>query len=277
MTEVVEEFWNRNAGIYVEDKLTREYLDVFLGPKRKLVGLKIVGGAASVKRCVVEDVDKRITNTFGVIDRDYDRETPCEWRDRIYVWPCHEVENYLLDWHILAQFDPHGRGWEFFRDLTHQVAEKYLYSVAYNQLIADVRRKVTTDFPRQVDLKTSSGKDGKIAYLSEALSSAGEIIKRFSESEWFRKFPKQSADILSEDKLRGHVSIIIETLKAELASPDAWRNSFPGKEMFRAVVNAMFNDASRKIELTRFIAQHQCSNIPADVEVLIKHVISTIS
>ena len=278
---MIGEFEGRRAGLYVEDEMTCEYIDSLIGPFRKLIGLKIVGGARSVLGCVEDDFRNGIQHTYGVIDRDYARDSSCGWNfahGRCYCLPCHEVENYSLDWKALEAFKEtdvrNAKTAEQWRDVAYKVASKYVYSVAYNQMLFDIRKNLLESYPCQKKMRTSPAGDGEFRFDSDALESQDAVVEALQLTDWFQDLGRRSREITSPDWVRNHVNDVVRQCQDELNSPsDDWVRTFPGKEMFRAIVNSMFSDRTRQVELAQHVGkwQRKTDMIPDDFKNLFSH------
>lgn len=278
---MIGEFEGRRAGLYVEDEMTYEYVDSLIGPFRKLIGMKIVGGARSVLGCVEDDFRNGIRHTYGVIDRDYARDSSCGWNfahGRCYCLPCHEIENYLLDWNALETFKDTDVGnvktADQWRGVAFAVASKYLYSVAYNQVLFNVRKRLLEAYPCQKKMRTSPAGGGGFKFDSDAIESKDAVVEAIQQTDWFQDLSRRLGEIASTDWMRNRVSEVVKQYQDEMnSSADIWVRTFPGKEMFRAIVSSMFADRTRQVELARHVGkwQRKAGAVPDDFKKLFAH------
>ena len=275
--------------VYVEDEITRRYLNAIIGDKGKLVSFIVVGGAKTVLgmledavRCNRKDV------TFGIVDRDYACSDSYGWSEKsgasYYKLPMHEIENYLLDFDAIAEFTPKGKptgkSAEHWRIIAHTVAKEYLYSIVYNQLISDVRRKIGCKFPKQIVLSSSPKRDYAIITNGETLHSTDDVVRRFEAEPWFGEIETGIAEFKQHDSLLSIINSHVANYTAILNSTDdAWKRDFPGKEMFEGITNAMSMTPDERCELARWIGERQKMRdaIPDDIQKILAKILSCIT
>lgn len=270
--------------VYVEDEITSRYLNAVIGDNGKMIGFLAVGGAKTVLGMLEEAAQgNRKDVTFGVIDRDYACGDNQGWHQRsgvcYYLLPNHEIENYLLDFEAISRFTPKGRSTgklaSHWRDIAHTVAEKYLYSIVYNQLIKNVQRELSRDFPQQITLSSSPNSGYTIIANGEILSSTDDVVMRFEAEHWFAEIGNGIVKFRQHDNLvRLAKSIEARYEQLLVANDDEWTREFPGKEMFGAVANAMSLTSEEKLELARWIgeSQERHNAIPADIQEFLKRI-----
>ena len=274
--------------VYVEDEITTRYLNAIIGDNGKMVGFSAVGGAKTVLGMLEEATRcNRKVITFGVIDRDYACDNKQGWHQRsgacCYQLPNHEIENYLLDFESISRFTPKGestgKSAAHWRDIAHTVAKKYLYSIVYNHLIANVQQECGRNFPRQIILSSSPNSDYTIIANGEILRSADDVVKRFEAERWFAEIGDSIAEFRQHDALV-KLARSLEARYAPLLESydDGWTREFPGKEMFGAVANAMSLTLNDKLELARWIGESQRKRnaIPTDIRELIKKILEAV-
>jgi len=266
--------------LYVEDEITRRYLGS-LHSNRKLLDFRVVGGADRVRGCLEDDARSGVSSSFGVVDRDFDRNAKTGWRktssgSQYFCLPAHEIENYLLDFDLVAQFKCPGidpqKDSEHWRTMAREVAEKYLYSIAYNQVLADVRREFLAGYPSQIKLSTGPDHDYTVRLTGELISTEKDLLGRLQENEWISSAISRTGGIFDARELIQRTSDVVAYYQSLLASnADAWIRSFPGKEMFQAITNSMSLSDEQWLDMARFIAglQLEKSRVPDDMKDLL--------
>lgn len=94
---------NRPVYLWVEDELTRTYLDAAWAPQGT-IGFLIAGNSENVRTVVANARKEGLTNVFGLQDRDFGEGGSARWTPGVEVLrlDSHEVENFLLDPTALA-------------------------------------------------------------------------------------------------------------------------------------------------------------------------------
>ena len=268
--------------VYVEDEITRRYLNAVIGHRGKLVRFTVVGGVKTVLG-MLEDAARcnRKNVTFGIIDRDYACGDKQGWFQQsgayYYKLPMHEIENYMLDFDAIAEFTPRGKptgkSASHWRTIAHTVAKEYLYSIVYNQLIFDVRRKIVRDFPKQIVLSSSPNRDYTIIANGETLRSTDDVVRRFESEHWLSEIGNRIAEFQHHDFLVKTANEYVAKYTTILNSPDDdWKREFPGKEMFAGIANAMSMTSDDRYELARWIgeSQNRHNTVPGDIQEVIE-------
>lgn len=270
--------------LYVEDEITRRYLNV-LQPNRRLVYVCVVGGRERVMGCLEDDFRSGVTNSLGVVDRDFDRQAKSGWCStsagmRFFCLPAHEIENYLLDFEIIGQFkspkvDPHKPA-SHWRTIARTIAEEYLYSVAYNQVLADLRREYLQNYPSHIKLSSGPGRDFSVTLPGEQIASEADLVRKLQNDTWLSTAIERSGQAFDLEKLEQQSADTIAYYQGLLnGEDDKWIRGFPGKEMYRAISNSMSLTDEQWLDLARFVAERQLaeSKIPEDTSELLRKMV----
>ena len=261
--------------LYVEDEITRRYLNA-LESNRKLVDVRVVGGCERVIGCLEDDFRSGVNNTFGIVDRDFDRQAKSGWCSTgagmpFFCLPAHEIENYLLDFDIIAKFrcpgiDPQKPA-SHWQSIARTIAEGYLYSIVYNQILADVRREYLADYPSHLKLSSSPARGYTASLAGEKIASEAELVNKLKTNDWLSTAANRSGRLFAPEALEQRVSEDIAYYRGLLGGAD-WVRAFPGKEMFRAITNSMSMSDVQWLDLARFVAeiQREQSKVPQDIE-----------
>ena len=262
--------------LYVEDEITRRYLNT-LEPNRKLVDICVVGGCERVFGCLEDDFRSGVKNSLGVVDRDFDRQAKLGWRNTdtgksFYCLPAHEIENYLLDFDIIAEFKCPGidpkKPASHWRAVARTVAEGYLYSIAYNQVLADVQREYLTNYPKHIQLSSGPGSNFTANLPGEQIQTEASLVAKLQNEGWLATAGAHAGKLFAPDVLKQKAEDAVAYYQNLLNGADAdWIRGFPGKEMYRAITNCMSMSDEQWLDLARFVAEQQRENgnVPKDM------------
>ena len=252
--------------LYVEDEITRRYLNVLV-PNRKLIDVCVVGGRERVIGCLEDDFRSGVKNSFGIVDRDYDRQAKSGWCNTgtgmfFFRLPAHEIENYLLDFEAIEQFkcpkvNPQKTA-SHWRTIARSIAEGYLYSIAYNQVLSDVRREYLMNYPVHIRLSSGPSSDYNVILPGERIATEEELVTKLRNNVWLSTAIERSGQSFAPEILERKGAEAMLYYQALLnGKDDDWIRGFPGKEMYRAIVNSMSLTEDQVLDLTRFVAERQ--------------------
>lgn len=270
--------------LYVEDEITRRYLNVLI-PSQKIVDVRVVGGCQRVLGCLENDFRIGMKHSRGLVDRDFDRNAKSGWQQTgngvpYYCLPAHEIENYLLDFGVIAQFaakyiitdadSPKDAG--HWRAIARSIAEGYLYSVAYNQVLADVQREYQKGYPHHIKLMTGPGRNLGVTLSGEQIKTESDLLDKLEKDTWISSAVARATTLLGHDSLKQKATEAIAHYQSPLDGTESdWVRGFPGKEMFRAIANSMSLTDEKWLDMAHFIAAEQKagSSIPQDIQDLL--------
>jgi hypothetical protein len=204
--------------LIVEDELTRQYLQrlKFQEP----IVIHVAGGAGGVRALVDAARADGLVHVYGVVDRDYGQENFSRWRTsediRCFILPVHEVENLLLDEIALENAPSNNSGRNAFQIREHLFlhAKSLTWTSALREVLTFLRHSLLHDFPTH-----------------KSFSTFDESLHYITRSSWFEALIKSTDRMKSEPE----ISSMLKNAQAKAASTllsDAWRHSFPGKELF---------------------------------------------
>lgn len=266
--------------VYVEDRVTQIYLSN-LQPNRSLVQFIIVGGRNRVLGCLEDDFRNNVELTLGVTDRDFDRNAKLGWcitdvGREYYCLPAHEIENYLLDFEAIESFRCPGvnpqKPASHWLEIAKKIASGYLYSVVYNQVLSDLQREYSKNYPRHLPLSCGPGADYGIMLNAVNIETETELVVKLLGETWFAHAAQRFESLFSSESLKERVSQAVEYYKSILDRKGYdWVYAFPGKEMYKAIANSMSLTDSYSEDLTKYIARTQMANntVPSDIQDLL--------
>lgn len=220
-TAIMELYRLARINIWVEDELTRQTLYALWDDAT--IQVMNAGSEEGVKH-MVNGTEAAVRGTvFGVVDRDFRQDNRQAWADsstRIFRLPAHEVENLLLDFDALARVS----GQVSSADIALE-AKKRARELLWWTACKGVLRSVVEDapgVPRDPPQPTAPG---------QGVDDEASAVAHLAAPEYWLGLGQHHAR-WPEKKLRSDVAQLAMTLEGGLQS-DAWRLSFPGKELLR--------------------------------------------
>lgn len=220
----VSSLYNGKINLWVEDSLTREYLDgVWQDTSIKYL---IAGGHEGIRSVVKDAEEAKYRNVFGLTDRDFRPSNHPDWSNptktfRTFVLPVHEIENYLLDAESLSgcQLNNIRRTQSEVEQLMVDRASLLCWWAACRKVIGELRSRFRTSFLN----------DPKCPQVTDLAQAHGHICK----SDWFRHLATHTAQSTEQDieKMLGEAH---REACGQIES-GAWKVDFPGKELFRDI------------------------------------------
>lgn len=266
--------------VYVEDKVTQIYLSN-LQPNRSLVQFIIVGGRNRVFGCLEDDFRNNVGLSLGVTDRDFDRNAKLGWcitdvGREYYCLPAHEIENYLLDFEAIESFRCPGvnpqKPASHWLEIAKKIANDYLYSVVYNQVLSDLQREHSRNYPKHLSLSCGPGADYGITLNGVKIETEKELVEKVRGETWFANAAQGFESLFGPKSLEERVIQAVGYYKSILGCNGCgWVYEFPGKEMYKAITNSMSLTDSYSEDLAKYIARKQKANntIPTDIQNLL--------
>ncbi|RLC12054.1 MAG: hypothetical protein DRI57_18160 [Deltaproteobacteria bacterium] len=251
---------DRPVVLWVEDMLTKEYLQRVWQPEDQLFQILIAGSTENVI-AVVHDLQKSgYGHVFGFTDRDFRESNRSRWNSptqdmRIYRPDHFEIENYLLDWKALAgcheNINRHSKARTMIEERATQYADGMLWWMACRQALSDIHKRLVEHFPTHP----------KVCDIKSIQNAENHII---TNHNWWNDFPANSADIQSLNYLRNNLQTAYNGNQGDLNN-GSWKVNFSGKEIFRSVRGFLFNESYASAEvmdtdLAKSVADWQINN-----------------
>jgi len=142
--------------LWVEDKLTREYLRTIWKSDNTIFDIRFAGGKSVVKATVhdLRNQDESPKNVFGFIDKDFAESNYDKWQNDgppsgIYIPKFHEIENYLLDWDALTNCDSNYclRKFNEIKDRASDKANSMCWWMSCTQVLSHYHYQLVGEFP----------------------------------------------------------------------------------------------------------------------------------
>lgn len=154
------------ARLWVEDVLTRKLLETCWtsDPVGKQVAVQPAGGRGGVEAMLRAVREEGRRNEFGLVDRDFGLEHSepfAQWRWR--STPCHEIENALLDFPVLATLC--ARPAEDVRLKARDIAERLIPWMALRRVVRKIKLGLppTPEDPKPAAVATEEAARGWLA------------------------------------------------------------------------------------------------------------------
>ena len=234
----------RPVVLWVEDRLTKEYLQRIWQPEDQLFQILIAGSAENVIAVVRDLQEKGYGHVFGFTDRDFRTSNRSQWNSPsqnmlIYRPERFEIENYLLDWEALAGCDENKSRFDRpqidIEQCATRYAEKMLCWMACRKVLSDFHHRLVDHFPTHP----------KVTQIN-SLPDAENYIQ--TARDWWNDFPVHSEYIQQPDTLTNNLRTAYDDNQGELSSGN-WKINFSGKEIFRSVRGFLFNKSYASAEV----------------------------
>ena len=250
--------------LWVEDRLTKEYLHKVWQDTEKLLDIRIGGGNESVRAVVHDQRKQGYANVFGFMDRDFRPSNIGRWSAsdsnlEVFVPDVHEIENYLLDWAALGGCDENhwGRSQAEIEGKARTYANTMICWMSCRTVIAKYRNDVCDGFPAHP----------KIADIPD--TAAAETF--IQTQPWYRTIGTKVTTLVAVGAL--HVEITTAHAACVTAfSSGNWKNEFSGKELFRHLRGFMLNRGGAApeeldVDLAKSVGEWQYNNsrVPQDM------------
>jgi hypothetical protein len=263
-----------NIILWVEDNLTKAYLNILWKLDKSLFNIR-VGGGKDVVRAVVHDLrnqypkvdDKIEIPVFGFIDIDFTKTNYDKWQDRdpeffVYIPDTHEIENYLLDWNAIASCNANykTRSINEIKDHASNYAKDLCWWIACKKVLANYHLRLVDKFPWDPSIP-------QIKSLSDAKSFILE------EKNWYNSLPENTNHILNNSFIDKDLSDSHDYFQNLIENDTKWFKEFSGKELFRDLRGYVFrrkydSPANMDIDLAKSIGEWQCTNKKEPKELL---------
>jgi hypothetical protein len=251
--------------LYVEDALTKQYLEALFQYESGWLNITPVWGREAVRAMVMAERD-RGKQAFGWQDRDFGEDNIAKWGQAdtyVFRGEYHEIENYMLDWEAMKEGEK-SSGDFLVEQVARGFAKKMVFAVACCSELRALQRFIGEDFP-SFPLKQS-----EIDAL-ESLDDAVRFIRNQPKNNpWIPRITSNCANRTSEGFIRRNVGEKAARLNTAL-DDGSWRIVMPGKEIFRHVLHQVFQGNIDEQSFAKSIADWQRENqkIPAELQKLI--------
>ena len=215
--------------------------------------------------------DAGYSNVFGVVDRDFGSSDRAEWMNpvktfRRFIFPVHEIENYLLDAAALQASPYQNRSLDVAAIEAKMIANatQLCWWAACREVIAELKRRFREEFVP----------DPKQSVVDQNAARA-----HICGSDWFKKLATDAARS-SETEVHALLDNSHAAASARLAD-GTWREDFAGKEVLKDVAGWMcdrtdipkfpLSDVEFYSDLAKGVAAWQVANnaVPTDLVVLL--------
>lgn len=252
--------------LWVEDRLTAEYLSILWQPDERLIGFGIAGGYEVVKG-VVEDLRSQNQNhVFGIIDRDFSTSNRLNWHNpnsNIFVYKpdYFEIENYLLDWNALHNCNENRRLRRTvpqIQNRAEEAARGMLWWMACRRVLNNYMSNFMDNFPKHPRMNINN------------LADAENYIQ---SHQWFISINQtNSPKIPNPENLSNDLENAYNEYHGQINN-GVWIHNFSGKEIFNCLRGYLFNeiyasDETMNLDLATSIAEWQLNNNSVPQELL---------
>ncbi len=265
--------------LWVEDELTREYLSAVWNSPPDVFFL--IGGGNEGVIAVLKDAELAgYPNVFGIIDRDFRPTNRADWNApgktvRRFVWPVHEIENYLLDPEALAssRLNTLKRTAAQIEGYLMAAAGRLTWWAACRYVVAELKGRFRDPFVADPACGT--------------IADEASYVDHICTSNWFGKLAQEAARTTRED-VRDLLADAHLRAQSQL-SDGTWRTEFAGKEIYRDVGSRIcdltaptlrgYTPKMVDIDLAKDVAAGQAANsrVPHDLLDLLAALRSRIS
>jgi hypothetical protein len=256
--------------LWVEDAITKAYLERIWQPDDILFNILIGGGASSI-RAVVHDLRADgYRYVFGLTDRDYDAPNVTQWNNpasalEVFRPTAFEIENHLLDWDALEgcgeNQNRHRRTKAWITAEAEVQAQKMPWWMACRSVLAEYHLRMVGGFPRHPKIDAIQNLTQAETYIQTANGWHSGLQANVSQL--------LAPGVLTNDLQGAHGKW------AQSLTDGSWKVHFSGREVFR-VLRAKILDARGSttaeldIDLAKSIADWQVTNhaVPAELVAL---------
>jgi len=257
----------RRIVLWVEDWITKEYLDRIWSPDDKFFNILVGGGKETIRGTVHDLREQDNSHVFGLVDKDFGQSNRSHWSNHrseieVFVPTFFELENYLLSWPALAGCKENRlqRSEADIQRQAESLAQGMTWWMACRRLLSDYRDRLIGDYPTHPKIDNIQN-----------LSEAENYIKA---QEWYRNIQSRAASIGEDSALSSDLSSAHSDQQNKLSS-NRWVQEFSGKEIFRRIRGFLCNESYARpsdmdVNLAKAIADWQVENnqIPDDLNQL---------
>ncbi len=264
----------REVHLWVEDALTRDYLQALWDDSRVRLWVGAGGGLREVVEAARAELPQ--LRIFWLTDGDW---TPSPLplalaqAQRSYKLPRHEIENYLLDPEALRP--ARGGRCPYLRRELDADTIRQRFEQAARQLIPYVACLRTLHQLKQSITIANWPQDPAPAHCVTRVASEAWLLARPPELRAASRAIKRAADtMLSETQWRELFHQHHDTATQEVSN-HAWLRTFPGKELLRHAWDELFIGRGGHVEadIARHVgrAQREQGRAPAELSAWLAH------
>lgn len=257
------------AHLWVEDSLTREYLDECWQDAD--IQIHIGGGNQTIRAVAHDAANQGWRHVVGLIDRDYGQSNYAQWSNpnsgaRVLVLPAHELENYLLQEDALAGCTLNTLGRSVADIVSHlrHVASLCEWQVSACKVIAGWHDLFNSDFPSHPSRNQAHDQPSALAVLQNY--------------PWYAQVTNRATRVAQAGEPLNSLTTAHGAVAGWLAGV-AWKQEFPGKELYRDIRGFVYSPApggapgagvQADIDVAKAIARWQRANngVPAEIQEL---------
>jgi hypothetical protein len=245
----LHELYRGQITVWVEDEITREFLTILWALPKVSVW---VGHSKDGVKHLVDSVPQAYKHlVLGFVDCDFDLCNEMVWDDpstKIFRPPCHELENFLLDFDILATLSQEVDA-ATIQQRAEASARELHWWMSGKKTLRQIRQTLNTGFPDEPRPFSDAAKTLP-GIVSHILQNAFPTAQVAALSQW------------NQNSISALVQQSYNEFGNDLASGQ-WKNSFSGKEVFRALRNQIKglpkSDTDLAIQIARKMKEtNQC-------------------
>lgn len=229
--------------LWVEDAVTRVYVESVWQDDDSLFQILVAGGSASVSAVVHDLRGQGYGHVFGFADRDFGVGNVNSWDNpastiETFRPSRYELENFLLDWPALEGCRENRRfsrtAGQIQERATEQ-AERMVWWMACRRVLSDYWRRLVGTFPQ----------DPKVPHITNQAEAETYLL---THQRWW---PALSAVILHIQDREQVVRDLVQAheVHGEQIKDGTWIDEFSGKEVFRSLRGYLFNEVYGSDEL----------------------------
>ena len=253
--------------LWVEDALTKAYIERIWQPEDILFNILIGGGVSSIHAVVHDLRADGYEYVFGLTDRDWNDTNVNQWNNPdcslgVFRPTAFEIENYLLDWNALegcsVNQKRHQRTRAWITTTAQNHAQRMPCWMACRSVLADYRNRMIHDFPTQP----------KVPDI-QTLAQAETYIQ--TTNGWHAGIQATVNHIVGA----GTLTIDLQTAHArwnQALTDGTWTVHFSGREVFRVLRGSIldaagFTQTELDTDLAKSVADWQVANntVPAEL------------
>lgn len=267
----------RRGTIYVEDIETASYLSKLFKDRTSEVRFSVAGGCEGVMiRVAADNSNNSGVLVCGIVDRDYGPDRSSKWgkpKTRTFYLKRHEIENYALDWQLLASvIDSGSVGHHDIEEFVRSIATDYIYTVACNMYLAELERTIRRKRPCEKTVYPKRIADLSAVERENVLKDCDETVRYIEQSEIVSYVQTEGRDALNGDAIRMKICDLVYKIKQSLESNE-WIDIFPGKELLKSIRCRWMASMSDE-DFIKSIGDAQSKNPPSDLKTIIDKICS---
>ncbi len=244
--------------LWVEDRLSKEYLSTVWQADDPFFALLVAGGANSLGAAVNDLRSHGHRHVFGLRDRDFGPTNQANWGNpnseiSVYQPDVFELENYLLDFQALSECRENkrrlARTASALEARAHNQAKSMLWYLACRHVLMSYSSRLFDTFPKHPSIPAIGTKDEAERHIKEA-------------TQWFASLEPSAAKISAPPTVGDDLEKAHAAYEAHLESGE-WIHRFPGKELFRTLRGYIAQHsptAEPDIDLAKSLGEWQYAN-----------------